>query len=128
LATVTWEDFLSHLPQFKGMTDKQQLAIIKTVGSIYGVLVMGVAFSVGLLSGVIESSMLMTSATSGPLLGVFLLAILAPMANWKVCSLFFLNNVFNLFKKLYLTFTGCCRWHDYSKCFNILDYLWKLYY
>ncbi|XP_039449985.1 sodium-coupled monocarboxylate transporter 1 isoform X3 [Culex pipiens pallens] len=83
LATVTWEDFLSHLPRFKGISDKQQLNIIKFIGSVYGVMVMGVGFAVGLLSGVIESSMLMTSATSGPLLGVFLLAMLVPMANWK---------------------------------------------
>ncbi|XP_065089552.1 sodium-coupled monocarboxylate transporter 1 isoform X2 [Ochlerotatus camptorhynchus] len=83
LATVTWEDFLSPLPRFKGISDRQQLTIIKFIGSIYGVMVMGVGFAVGLLSGVIESSMLMTSATSGPLLGVFLLAMLVPMANWK---------------------------------------------
>ncbi|XP_061502420.1 sodium-coupled monocarboxylate transporter 1 isoform X1 [Anopheles gambiae] len=83
LATVTWEDFLSHLPRYKGISDKQQLNVIKFIGSIYGVIVMGVGFSVGLLSGVIESSMLMTSATSGPLLGVFLLAMLVPIANWK---------------------------------------------
>lgn len=83
LATVTWEDFLSPLPRFKGISDKQQLNIIKFIGSIYGVMVMGVGFAVGLLSGVIESSMLMTSATSGPLLGVFLLAMLVPAANWK---------------------------------------------
>lgn len=83
LATVTWEDFISQMPQFKGLDDKKQLTIIKVIGSIYGVMVMGVGFSVGLLSGVIESSMLMTSATSGPLLGVFLLAMLVPMANWK---------------------------------------------
>ncbi|XP_053682409.1 sodium-coupled monocarboxylate transporter 1 isoform X1 [Sabethes cyaneus] len=83
LATVTWEDFLSQLPRFKGIGDKQQLNIIKFIGSIYGVMVMGVGFTVGLLSGVIESSMLMTSATSGPLLGVFLLAMLVPVANWK---------------------------------------------
>lgn len=87
LATVTWEDFISPLPHFKGKTDTQQLTIIKLLGCMYGVLVMGVAFSVGLLSGVIESSMLMTSATSGPLLGVFLLAMLCPMANWKGASI-----------------------------------------
>ncbi|CAO1435826.1 unnamed protein product [Diamesa hyperborea] len=83
LATVTWEDFLSHLPQFKGMADKKQLQIIKFIGSIYGLMIMGVGFLVQLLSGVIESAQLMTSATSGPLLGVFLLAILIPVANWK---------------------------------------------
>ncbi|XP_055615923.1 sodium-coupled monocarboxylate transporter 1 isoform X2 [Toxorhynchites rutilus septentrionalis] len=84
LATVTWEDFLSH--RYKGISDKQQLNIIKFIGSVYGVVVMGVGFAVGLLSGVIESSMLMTSATSGPLLGVFLLAMLVPVANWKGAS------------------------------------------
>lgn len=87
LATVTWEDFISPLPHFKGKTDTQQLTIIKLLGCMYGVLVCGVAFSVGLLSGVIESSMLMTSATSGPLLGVFILAMLCPMANWKGASI-----------------------------------------
>lgn len=45
---------------------------------------MGISFGVGLLSGVIESSMLVTSATSGPLLGVFVLAMLIPCCNWKV--------------------------------------------
>lgn len=83
LATVTWEDFLSKLPYFKLKKEKHQLNIIKFVGVVYAVLIMGVGFSVGLLSGVIESQMLMTSATSGPLLGAFLLAILFPMANWK---------------------------------------------
>lgn len=83
LATVTWEDFIARLPTFKGYTDKQQLNVIKMIGIAYSVLIMGVAFSVGLLPGVIESAMLMTSVTSGPLLGVFLLAILVPIANWK---------------------------------------------
>lgn len=83
LSTVTWEDFLSKMAIFKKLKEKQQLNIIKFVGVVYGVLIMGVGFSVGLLSGVIESQMLMTSSTSGPLLGAFLLAILFPMANWK---------------------------------------------
>lgn len=83
LATVTWEDFMSRLPNFKGYTDKQQLNVIKSIGVAYSVLIMGVAFSVGLLPGVIESAMLMTSVTSGPLLGAFLLAMLIPIANWK---------------------------------------------
>ncbi|CRK89018.1 CLUMA_CG002489, isoform A [Clunio marinus] len=83
LATVTWEDFLSNLPYFRNMDDKKQLRIIKLIGSIYGLMIMGVGFLVQLLSGVIESAQLMTSATSGPLLGVFLLAICVPFANWK---------------------------------------------
>lgn len=77
---------MARLPNFKGYTDKQQLNVIKMVGVAYSVLIMGVAFSVGLLPGVIESAMLMTSVTSGPLLGAFLLAMLIPIANWKGAS------------------------------------------
>ncbi|XP_070164836.1 sodium-coupled monocarboxylate transporter 2 [Polyergus mexicanus] len=83
LATVTFEDFLSHIPALKGLKDTQQLNAIKIIGFIYGLLIIGISFLVAMLSGVIESSMLMTSATSGPLLGVFLLAMLVPCANWK---------------------------------------------
>lgn len=83
LATVMWEDFFSTLPQFKGISDKQQLNWIRTIACAIAILIMGVAFCVSLLSGVIESANLMTSATSGPLLGVFMLAMLFPMSNWK---------------------------------------------
>lgn len=83
LATVTFEDFLSQIPALSNLKDRQQLQLIKLIGVIYGVLIIGASFLVAMLSGVIESSMLMTSATSGPLLGVFVLAMLVPCANWK---------------------------------------------
>lgn len=83
LATVTWEDFFSKMPRFNNAKDSKQLKIIKIIGTVYGLMIMGVGFSVQLLSGVIECAQLMTSATSGPLLGVFILAILVPVANWK---------------------------------------------
>lgn len=86
LATVTFEDFLRPIPALKGLKDKHQLYAIKAIGVVYGFVIMGFSFGVGLLSGVIESSMLVTSATSGPLLGVFLLAILIPCCNWKVST------------------------------------------
>lgn len=89
LATVCWEDFVSQMPQFKGLSDKQQLFILKIITVICGFITMGVAFGVGLLSGVIESSLLAFSATSGPLLGCFILAMLVPVANWKVINLSF---------------------------------------
>ncbi|XP_058812501.1 sodium-coupled monocarboxylate transporter 1-like isoform X2 [Topomyia yanbarensis] len=87
LATVTWEDFLSLLPSMKKKTDSYQLTVIKIVGSTYAIVIMGVGFLVGLLSGVIESSVLVLSATSGPLLGVFILAMFVPFANWKGAAL-----------------------------------------
>ncbi|KAK7788967.1 hypothetical protein R5R35_011528 [Gryllus longicercus] len=83
LSTVTWEDFFLQLPHFQTFNDRKQLIVIKCIGAFYGVLIVGIAFGVALFSGVIESSMLMTSATSGPLLGVFLLAMLIPCCNWK---------------------------------------------
>ncbi|XP_063925418.1 sodium-coupled monocarboxylate transporter 1 isoform X2 [Zophobas morio] len=86
LATVAFEDFLKPLPCLKGMTDKQQLNTIKGIGVLLGLVIMGISFGVGLLDGVIESSMLVTSATSGPLLGVFIMALLIPCANWKGAS------------------------------------------
>lgn len=49
---------------------------------------MGVAFIVAQSSGVIDASQLMTSATSGPLLGVFVLAMFFPSTNWKVSLIF----------------------------------------
>ncbi|XP_017891643.1 sodium-coupled monocarboxylate transporter 1 [Ceratina calcarata] len=83
LATVTFEDFLGQIPLMRDLKDSQQLFIIRMISVIYGVIIIGVSFVVAMLSGVIESSLLMTSATSGPLLGVFLLALLVPCANWK---------------------------------------------
>ncbi|XP_058467270.1 sodium-coupled monocarboxylate transporter 1-like [Malaya genurostris] len=87
LATVTWEDFLSILPSMRKKSDSFQLTVIKIVGSVYAIIIMGVGFLVGLLSGVIESTVLVLSATSGPLLGVFILAMFVPFANWKGAAL-----------------------------------------
>ncbi|KAL1498087.1 hypothetical protein ABEB36_008942 [Hypothenemus hampei] len=87
LSTVAFEDFVRPLPCLKGMKDSQQLLCIKFIGVIFSLIIMGIAFGVGLLEGVIESSMLVTSATSGPLLGVFIMAMLIPVANWKGASI-----------------------------------------
>lgn len=101
LATVTWEDFLRQIPSLRNLKDTQELQIIKALCVFYGFLVIGVSFLVGLLSGVIESSMLMTSATSGPLLGVFVLAMLVPCANWKGAAA---GMIFSHVTTLWLTF------------------------
>ncbi|XP_066581548.1 sodium-coupled monocarboxylate transporter 1 [Prorops nasuta] len=101
LATVTFEDFLSQIPALSSLKDTQQLRLIKIIGVVYGLLVIGVSFLVAMLSGVIESSMLMTSATSGPLLGVFVLAMLIPCANWKGAAA---GMIFSHVTTLWLTF------------------------
>lgn len=101
LATVTFEDFLSHIPALSNLKDMQQLKTIKIIAVVYGILVIGVSFVVAMLSGVIESSLLMTSATSGPLLGVFLLAMLVPCANWKGAAA---GMIFSHVTTLWITF------------------------
>ncbi|XP_022178671.1 sodium-coupled monocarboxylate transporter 2 isoform X2 [Myzus persicae] len=83
VSTVAWEDFISQIPIFKGASEKNQLWCIKSISVITGFIVMGVAFIVAQSSGVIDASQLMTSATSGPLLGVFVLAMFFPSTNWK---------------------------------------------
>ncbi|XP_028165675.1 sodium-coupled monocarboxylate transporter 1 isoform X3 [Ostrinia furnacalis] len=83
LATVTWEDFVSAAPPFKGIADKQQLTVIKIIGVIYSITIMCLSLCVGVVGGVVEGSLLVTSATSGALLGVFVLAALCPVANGK---------------------------------------------
>lgn len=50
-----------------------QLKTIKYLAVGYAILTMIIAFCTGLLPGVIESAILAGSATSGPLVGVFLL-------------------------------------------------------
>lgn len=101
LATVTFEDFLSHIPAMSDLRDTQQVHVIKIVGVIYGLLIIGISFLVAMLSGVIESSMLMTSATSGPLLGVFILAMLVPCTNWKGAAA---GMIFSHVTTLWITF------------------------
>ncbi|XP_026333745.1 sodium-coupled monocarboxylate transporter 1-like [Hyposmocoma kahamanoa] len=89
LATVTWEDFASAIPVFKGIDDKKQLMFIKVIGVFYSLLIMTMSLGVGMVGGVVEVALLVTSATSGALLGVFLLAALFPIANGKgaICGM-----------------------------------------
>lgn len=83
IATVTWEDFLKHVPAFRKFADFKQLVAIKALGVAYAILCMGLAYIVSMFSGVIEISMFVNAATSGTLVGVFILAMLVPFANGK---------------------------------------------
>lgn len=84
MATVAWEDFVCKVPSFKNFKDQQQLLTIKLLAITIGILVIGIAFGISQLPGLIESAQLVTSTTSGPLLGVFVLAMFFPPSNWKV--------------------------------------------
>lgn len=83
LTLVTYEDFVKYAPVVRDLNDVQKSRLMIIITISYGFLLAGGAFLVKSLSGVIESSLLVTAITAGPLLGVFLLAMLAPCANWK---------------------------------------------
>lgn len=73
LATCTFEDFLCRLPRFKNYDDEAQLNIIKYVAVAYALVVTMIAFITGFLPGVMETAFITSSATTGPLIGVFIL-------------------------------------------------------
>ncbi|XP_059470684.1 sodium-coupled monocarboxylate transporter 2-like [Neocloeon triangulifer] len=81
VATVTWEDFLSNIKCVRELTEIKQLWVIRSIGILYAIVIMLVAIALSSLPGLVESSFLISSTFSGPLLGVFLLALLFPSAN-----------------------------------------------
>lgn len=83
MATVAWEDFVSQISIFRNVVDRKQLYAIKFLGIIFCIINLGFVAIVSKMSGVIECFMLTSSITSGPLVGVFVLALLIPIANEK---------------------------------------------
>lgn len=73
LATCTFEDFLCRLPRFKNHDDEAQLNTIKYVAVAYALVVTMIAYITGFLPGVMEFAFITSSATTGPLIGVFIL-------------------------------------------------------
>lgn len=86
LAAVTWEDFLLSIGFFRKMNEKRQVFAIKILGVMYAVVTILMAYIISKFSGIIEGAMTVSSAVSGPLVGVFTLAMLVPSANWKGAS------------------------------------------
>ncbi|XKL59623.1 hypothetical protein PGB90_000639 [Kerria lacca] len=83
VATVLWEDFVSHLHMFKNISDNKQVWSLKIISVCCSLIIMTVTFCISELTGIIEISIIMISATSGPLLGIFILALFFPSVNWK---------------------------------------------
>lgn len=83
MATIIWEDFLLDFSCFKNLSDKGQVWMLKFIGLVCGLVILGIALGVSHMTGIIEISIIMISATCGPLLGVFILAIFFPIVNWK---------------------------------------------
>lgn len=98
LATCTFEDFLCRLPRFKEYDDKSQLNTIKYIAVAYAFMVTMIAYITGFLPGVMESALITSSATTGPLIGVFLLVKYLPLSITQQYVIFIDIVIFSPFK------------------------------
>ncbi|XP_055872563.1 sodium-coupled monocarboxylate transporter 1-like [Biomphalaria glabrata] len=81
LGAITWEDILK--PRFeKTLTESQKTFVTKIIVLIFGVVSIGISFLATQLEGsVVQISLSLTGATSGPLTGMFFLGALFPWTN-----------------------------------------------
>ncbi|KAI1290201.1 Sodium-coupled monocarboxylate transporter 2 [Halotydeus destructor] len=90
-ATVLWDDFLKH--SFENYTPKAQLRITKIIAAMFGILSICIAFTVGRLGTVLQGSMALSGAITGPLLAMFCLGIFVPFVNAKGAFLGLLTGI-----------------------------------
>nr|XP_057928360.1 sodium/iodide cotransporter isoform X2 [Doryrhamphus excisus] len=80
MAAVTMEDLLQ--PHLRGMNQKKQILLSKGLSLVYGTACIIVAALSSLLdAGVLQASLTVMAAISGPLLGVFILGMFLPGTN-----------------------------------------------
>ncbi|XP_035714440.1 sodium-coupled monocarboxylate transporter 1 [Folsomia candida] len=81
LAAVTWEDFISKIRLFQGMSGDGQANCIRIIAVLYGVVSIGLAFGAQYLGQIFQATMTAVGATAGPLGGVFVCALFMPWMN-----------------------------------------------
>lgn len=84
LATVTYGDFLSKSSWLMGLSEKRVQLISKIIAMTYGLAAIGMAFVVSQIDSILEAAISIAGALIGPMFGLFLLGILAPVANSTV--------------------------------------------
>ncbi|KAF0307766.1 Sodium-coupled monocarboxylate transporter 1 [Amphibalanus amphitrite] len=83
LAAITWQDFISNIAMFQNMTEVAKSWVTRIISLLYGVMAVGLAFLVSKFGGVLQASLAINGALSGPVLGVFSLGLFIPFANGK---------------------------------------------
>ncbi|XP_053139542.1 sodium-coupled monocarboxylate transporter 2 isoform X2 [Hemicordylus capensis] len=81
LATVTFEDFVKHC--FPNISERMGTWISKGLCIIFGVICTSMAVAASLMGGVVQASLSIHGMCGGPMLGLFILGIVFPCANWK---------------------------------------------
>ncbi|KAH7963323.1 hypothetical protein HPB52_020578 [Rhipicephalus sanguineus] len=75
--------FLDILSPFIDMNDRCSSITIKSIAFVFGALMTGLAVSVPYISSAVRLIMVVHSSTSGPFIGLFILALAFPWANGK---------------------------------------------
>ncbi|CAG2171094.1 unnamed protein product, partial [Oppiella nova] len=85
LAAITWEDLIKDRVNLKN--DSQALIITKLIAMSYGLLIIGFAFLVGNAGTVMQASLAMSGAMSGPIFGLFIVGLFHPYATAPVAKI-----------------------------------------
>ncbi|XP_069979346.1 sodium-coupled monocarboxylate transporter 1 isoform X1 [Penaeus vannamei] len=83
-AAVTWEDVFSRRPGCASLSKTTQAWITKFFALGYGILATCLAFLGDHLGGILQGTIAITSAVSGPILAVFVMGLFLPFANSKL--------------------------------------------
>ncbi|CAG2173502.1 unnamed protein product [Oppiella nova] len=78
LAAITWEDLIKDRVKLKN--ESQALLVSKLIAMSYGLIIIGFAFLVGNAGTVMQASMAISGAMSGPIFALFLVGIFYPYA------------------------------------------------
>lgn len=87
LATVTYDDFLTQVPLFRGMKESHIQLLSKGIAFGYGIIAILLAFVVSQIDSILQAAISIAGAVVGPMFGLFLLGVLCPFANSKVSQL-----------------------------------------
>ncbi|KAJ8040721.1 Sodium-coupled monocarboxylate transporter 2 [Holothuria leucospilota] len=81
LAAMTGQDIVKTI--WPNMSEKKFNLVIKVISAIFGIITIALAFLASVLGDVLQTVVSIGGLTGGPILGIFLLAMLAPRCNSK---------------------------------------------
>ncbi|KAF2347514.1 Sodium/solute symporter [Trinorchestia longiramus] len=83
IPTMLWNDFMSELPYFQRASEHVKTIATKLLTFSMGVMMIGLAFMVSRMEGLIQATATLLSVLHGPTIGVFLLGFCVPFCNSK---------------------------------------------
>uniref|UniRef100_A0A915D2Y8 Sodium-dependent multivitamin transporter n=1 Tax=Ditylenchus dipsaci TaxID=166011 RepID=A0A915D2Y8_9BILA len=93
-AAAFYEDFLRQGVERRNWTDRQATSINKLIVLFFGILSTGLAFAAEPLGGILRVCVSVMGAISGPMVGIFVLAMFWPKAGVKATMISFVVSTF----------------------------------